>query len=183
MSPSACPPLPVPPSVSPAAGGHGGGIYSSGKGCDRRLAPNAASACGLGPGGVLIQQISPGISTWGEEGGGLWGAGSSPCPPPLLANPPGKRGTAQPWPEANTCAGQGFPTLGASGRARGQAGCGGTGGREVRPRRQPRWAGRRRDTGTGWGDPLSRRVVHPTACQRAREPGIPSPYRGGSHPP
>lgn len=80
MSPSACPPLPVPPSASPAAGGHGGGIYSSGKGCDRRLAPNVASACGLGPGGVLIQQISPGISTWGEEGGAFGELGAPPAP-------------------------------------------------------------------------------------------------------
>lgn len=99
-----------------------GGVCSAGKGCDRRLlqglALNPVSACGPGPGGVLIQQISPGISTRR----GLWELGAPPSLQALLGS------AAQPWLEANTCAGQGLPTLGASGRAQGQAGRGGTGG-------------------------------------------------------
>ena len=136
-----------------------GGVCSAGKGCDHRLlrgvALNPVSACGPGPGGVLIQQISPGIST--RRGPRELGA------PPSLQALLGS--AAQPWPEANTCAGQGLPTLGASGRAPGQAGRGGTGGHEVCPGRQPHRAGGRKD-GMGWGPTLQPRALPDRASRR-----------------
>lgn len=150
------------PSPSAArAGGHGRGMRPPAL---PGLAPHPASAGGPGPGGALILQIPPGIS----PRRGPWERGAPPSLEALLGS------SAQPWPEANTCAGHGLPTLGASGRARGQPGCGGTG-----------WAREGRDghgrDGTGRGhspghDPA--RIVRPDGRRGASGPGIPSPCRG-----
>lgn len=118
--------------------------------------PNSLSACGPGHGAALIQQISPGIST----GGALLGA------PPSLQTLLGS--AAQPWPEANACAGQGLPALGASGRAQGQTGSGGDGTRVGDPRLPPR---------------ALPETVHPSQVGPcgAWEPATPSLYQGASH--
>lgn len=90
-------------------------------------AAGASSVCGLGPAEPERSKSPQAFLAGGAPGSSL------PFPP----SPPGKLSPAQPWLQANTCAGQGLPTLGASGRARGQAGCGGAGGHGVPAGCQP----------------------------------------------